>query len=65
MCPARCGRLNKTSFVVQIPFSIFFAMWSIGFLSAWSVREFEYKFLWGTEGHEDHEKPVRDSNSGH
>ena len=31
-------------------YSIFFAMWSISFLSSWKRSENEYKFLWGTEG---------------
>jgi hypothetical protein len=38
-------------------YSIFFAAWSISFLSSWTRRENEYKFLWGTEGHEEHEAP--------
>ena len=42
---------------MTIPYSIFFAAWSISFLSAWKRYENELKFLWGTEGFESMEKP--------
>lgn len=42
---------------LKIPYTIFFAIWSMSFLSSWKCRENEYKFLWGTEGHEEHEQP--------
>lgn len=35
-----------------IPYSIFFAAWSIVFLGHWQRRENELKFLWGSEGFE-------------
>lgn len=31
--------------------------WSMSFLSSWVRKENEYKFLWGSEGHEEHERP--------
>jgi hypothetical protein len=40
-----------------IPYSVFFAMWSISFLSAWKQRENEYRFLWGSKGYEKCEVP--------
>jgi hypothetical protein len=40
-----------------IPYSVFFAAWSIVFLSSWKRRENELKFLWGTEGFEARERP--------
>ena len=42
---------------LKIPYSVFFALWSMSFLASWKCRENEYKYLWGTEGHEQHEKP--------
>ena len=40
-----------------MPYSVFFAMWSISFLSAWKQRENEYRFLWGSKGYEKQEVP--------
>jgi hypothetical protein len=39
------------------PYSVFFAAWSISFLSSWTRKESELKFLWGSEGFEVKERP--------
>lgn len=40
-----------------IPYSVFFAAWSISFLGSWTRKENELKFLWGSEGFEVKERP--------
>eukprot|EP01048_Picozoa_sp_COSAG05_P010916 COSAG05_NODE_992_length_6265_cov_7.908693_1_plen_1089_part_00 len=49
------GGVNDNQFT--IPYSIFFAAWSISFLSSWTRRENELKFLWGADGYESKEQP--------
>eukprot|EP01043_Picozoa_sp_COSAG02_P023781 COSAG02_NODE_1279_length_13487_cov_7.611696_12_plen_1124_part_00 len=48
-----------------IPYSVFFAAWSIVFLSSWKRRENELKFLWGTEGFEARERPRSEFKGAH
>ena len=48
-----------------IPYSVFFAAWSIVFLSSWKRRENELKFLWGTEGFEASERPRSEFKGRH
>ena len=48
-----------------IPYSVFFAAWSIVFLSSWKRRENELKFLWGTEGFEARERPRSEFKGRH
>jgi len=43
---------------LMVPYSIFLCLWSAQFNSAWTRRENELKFLWGSELVED-EEPVR------
>ena len=40
-----------------IPYSIFFAAWSMVFLSSWQRRANELRFLWGTDGFAAREAP--------
>ena len=42
---------------ITILYSVFFAAWSILFLSAWTRCQNELAFLWGTEGFEKREDP--------
>jgi hypothetical protein len=42
---------------ITILYSVFFAAWSIFFLSAWTRCQNELAFLWGTEGFEKREGP--------
>ena len=39
---------------LTLPYTVFLAMWSIGFLSTWQTRENELRFLWGTDVLQDH-----------
>ena len=39
-------------------YSIFFAAWSISFLSSWKRRETELAFLWGADGYEAKQNPL-------
>ena len=48
-----------------IPYSIFFAAWSMLFLSSWQRRANELKFLWGTDGFEAREPPRPDFKGLH
>jgi hypothetical protein len=43
--------------ITTTPYSVFFAAWSISFLSTWKRKENSLKFLWGTEGFEIRERP--------
>lgn len=49
------GGVDDNPFTV--PYTIFFAAWSIVFLGAWKRRENECVFLWGSEGFEASERP--------
>jgi hypothetical protein len=51
--------------VFTVPYTMFFAAWSISFLSSWTRRQNELKFLWGTEGFEMHEKPRAQFKGAH
>lgn len=40
-----------------VPYTTFYAAWSILFLCSWKRREKELSFLWGSEGFEANEQP--------
>lgn len=44
--------------ILTLPYTVFFAAWSILFLCTWRRRENEFKFLWGSEGYEGSERPL-------
>eukprot|EP01052_Picozoa_sp_SAG31_P026523 SAG31_NODE_2409_length_5754_cov_2.321485_2_plen_1028_part_00 len=50
------GQIDEN--IWTIPYTIFFAGWSIEFLCRWKRREHELQFLWGSEGYEAHERPL-------
>ena len=41
---------------LTIPYSVFFAMWSVTFLSSWNQKSNELGYLWGSEGFEANER---------
>ena len=54
--PERNGLNPVAENWLTIPYSLFFAMWSVTFLSSWVQRENELRFLWGSEGFENNER---------
>lgn len=49
------GGIDKNP--LTMGYSIFLSLWSTLFIEAWHNREAQYKFQWGSEGHEVNEKP--------
>jgi hypothetical protein len=54
--PASDGINPVADNLLTIPYSIFFAMWSVTFLSSWTQRQNELRFLWGSENFEVNER---------
>jgi hypothetical protein len=50
--PERNGLNPVADNLLAIPYSLFFAMWSVTFLSSWTQRQNELRFLWGSEDFE-------------
>ena len=55
--PGREDDDTVNSNMYLFPYSIFLAGWSIMLLEMWKRREWELKFLWGSEGFEKAEQP--------
>lgn len=48
---------SANSNLYVLPYSVFLAIWAIMLLESWKRREWELKFIWGSEGFEKDEQP--------
>jgi hypothetical protein len=51
------GGTNPNENVFNVIYSLFIALWSVGFLQTWKRREVELRFLWGNEAVVASQKP--------
>eukprot|EP01048_Picozoa_sp_COSAG05_P013010 COSAG05_NODE_1345_length_5128_cov_2.221316_3_plen_1405_part_00 len=51
------GDLDPDTNQLTLAYSLFFAAWAVSFLSQWERKEYELRFLWGTENIVESQKP--------